>query len=70
MIFETNGYYKHSNNKLMHVCGTAMTHTYGKTLVAEDNEGNLQSVGTTEDSTIGWTRITKEDFFTRMYWKT
>lgn len=66
MVFELGKYYKHTlHDNMIHVCGYALTHFYGETLIAEDTHGEFVPIGSKEENTINYSEITKEEFLSK-----
>lgn len=56
--FEIGKYYQRiDSNKIIHVLCKTITFTYGECLITEDDEGNFQATGMTEDNTVGYYEV-------------
>ena len=64
MKFEIGKFYRHTNglNRIV-VLGWIGTITCGVTMIAERPDGTFKAVGDHEGATVGWTEITKEEWF-------
>lgn len=60
--FELGKFYKHTTGEKLYICGVVDTNAYGKTLVGEDEYGNLIPIGNHEYATDNYHEITKEEF--------
>jgi len=63
MIFKEHKYYLHTSGRVLHTLSNEYTHIWGHTLLAEDTDGDVISVGTdSEDYAVNWTEITEDEF--------
>lgn len=62
MKFELGRYYKHTTGSKIFICGLADSIFYGRGLIAEDERGELSRVGDSEENTVNYAEITKEEF--------
>ena len=65
MIFEVGKYYKNNSGKKLHILVDIETTYYGQTLLAEDNDGNFQPVGSDETNTVNWIEIDKCEWLSK-----
>lgn len=61
LVFEIGKTYVHSQGCMMRIVGRVDTLMYKNCLVAEDNEGRLQPVGTDPDNAQNWKEVNVPD---------
>jgi len=55
--FEIGKTYRHSTGAVMHIVGSAFTHTYGACLIGEDEDGYMTPVGQDVESSANWEEV-------------
>lgn len=64
MVFGVGKYYRHTTGHMLHVLCEAETKLFGNTLIAEtyDDSEVFTAIGKTEDHSVNYTEISKEDW--------
>lgn len=63
MKFELGKYYKLNTGEMIYICGVCSTKTYGRCLMAENEDGGFYPVGDHEGATDNWHEIKEEEFW-------